>query len=182
MKTIKFDYKNEEKNIIYEEYVFNELPIIKNDDIEIIIVENLDFPIINDKENEGDKNKFIEREFNDELEGEYDEDGFFTTPNGSFWDPDGVYFNKEGYDKHGGYYDDNDEYVPGKDWDEEYNCYKDEIHYYDDDYYIYDFTYYDINDYEEDDYAFNNFDMDSIIDEEQFIKIPSNKNNYPKSL
>ena len=34
--------------------------------------------------------------------------------------------------------------------------------------------------YEEDNYGFFNFDMDSILDEEQFIKIPSNKNNYPK--
>ena len=56
---------------------------------------------------------FVEREWNDFTEGEYDDNGFFVTPNGSFWDPDGVYFNKEGYDKHGGYYDDNNEYVPG---------------------------------------------------------------------
>ena len=156
MKTIKFYYKKEEKNIIYEEYVFNELPIIKNDDIEVII---------DIKEN---KKYFIEREFHDDLEGEYDDEDFFNTPNGSFWDPDGVYFNREGYDKHGGYYDDNGEYVPGKDWDEEYNCYKDEI-----------------NDYEEeeedekDDYGFKDADLDLILDEEKFIEIPSNiSKNY----
>ena len=40
--------------------------------------------------------KFVEREFSDNIEGEYDDEGFFNTPNGSFWDPDGVYFNKEG--------------------------------------------------------------------------------------
>ena len=76
-----------------------------------------------DKENKEGKKTFVERIFHDDLEGEYDDEGFFTTPNGSFWDPDGVYFNREGYDKHGGYYDDNDEYVPGKGWDEENNCY-----------------------------------------------------------
>ena len=46
---------------------------------------------------DNDKNSkvFIERELNDEVVGEYDEEGFFNTPNGSFWDPDGVYFNRE---------------------------------------------------------------------------------------
>ena len=44
---------------------------------------------------------FVEREFTEFIEGEYDEQGFFVTPNGSFWDPDGVYFNREGFDKHG---------------------------------------------------------------------------------
>ena len=69
---------------------------------------------------------FIEKIFNDEIEGEYDEEGFFVTPDGSFWDPDGVYFNNEGYDKYGGYYE-NGEYIPGKGWDEENYCYKDEL-------------------------------------------------------
>ena len=82
------------------------------------------------QENEikNEKKTFVERIFHDDLEGEYDDEGFFNTPNGSFWDPDGVYFNREGYDKHGGYYDDNNEYVPGNGWDEENNCYKDELH------------------------------------------------------
>ena len=39
---------------------------------------------------------FIEREWNECIEGEYDEDGFFITPNGSFWDHDDVYFNRQG--------------------------------------------------------------------------------------
>ena len=73
-----------------------------------------------------EKKIFIEKIFNDDIEGEYDEEGFFITPNGSFWDPDGVYFNEEGYDKHGGYYE-KGEYIPGKGWDEDNNCYKDEL-------------------------------------------------------
>ena len=85
-------------------------------------------PIIIDN-NSQNKIKFIKRELIDPLEGEYDDEGFFTTPNGSFWDPDGVYFNREGYDMHGGYYDDNDEYVPGIGWIEENLCYKDELNY-----------------------------------------------------
>ena len=73
-----------------------------------------------------EKSNFIEREWNQEIEGKLDEDGFFITPNGSFWDPDYVYFNREGFDKHGGYYDKNGEYIPGKGWDEENNCYESE--------------------------------------------------------
>ena len=69
---------------------------------------------------------FVEREWNEGIKGEYDEDGFFITPNGSFWDPDYVYFNREGYDKHGGRYNDNGEYIPGKGWDNENNCYESE--------------------------------------------------------
>ena len=72
------------------------------------------------------KKDFVEREWNEEIKGEYDDDGFFITPNGSFWDPDEVYFNREGFDKHGGYYDDNGEYIPGKGWDDENNCYESE--------------------------------------------------------
>ena len=51
-----------------------------------------------DKKN---KKPFVERILDDYVEGEYDDEGFFNTPNGSFWDPDGVYFNREGFDKHG---------------------------------------------------------------------------------
>ena len=107
---------------------------------------------------------FIEKIFNDEIEGEYDEEGFFITPDGSFWDPDGVYFNREGYDKHGGYYDDNDEYVPGKGWDEENNCYKDELN--DEDEILSD-------DEQEDDQndGFEQIDINKIQDEERLIKI-----------
>ena len=115
-------------------------------------------------ENNNKKTKvFVERELNDEVVGEYDEDGFFNTPNGSFWDPDGVYFNKEGYDKHGGYYDDQtQEYVPGKGWDEANNCYKDEIN---DDYY--DEFGSDHDDLEDD--GFGDIDLDKIQDEEKLL-------------
>ena len=115
-------------------------------------------------ENNKKKTKvFVERELNDEVEGEYDEDGFFNTPNGSFWDPDGVYFNREGFDKHGGYYDEEtQEYIPGKGWDEVNNCYKDE---YNDDY---DDEYGSDHDYMEDD-GFGDIDLDKIQDEEKLL-------------
>ena len=106
---------------------------------------------------------FVERILDDYVVGEYDDQGFFNTPNGSFWDPDGVYFNREGYDKHGGYYDDNQEYVPGEGWDEDNNCYKDEYH--DDDYYD---EYGSDHDYLEDD-GFDDIDMDNIQDEEKLL-------------
>ena len=110
------------------------------------------------------KKVFVERELNDEVEGEYDQEGFFNTPNGSFWDPDGVYFNREGYDKHGGYYDEvTQEYVPGKGWDEINNCYKDE---YNDDY---DDEYGSDHDDLEDD-GYGDIDLDNIQDEEKLIK------------
>ena len=107
------------------------------------------------------KGAFVERIFNDNIEGEYDDEGFFTTPNGSFWDPDGVYFNREGYDKRGGYYDDNEEYCPGKGWVEEKNCYEDEIP----DEYASD------HDLEEEkiELIFRDIDKDKILDEENLI-------------
>ena len=108
---------------------------------------------------------FIEKEWTEYTEGEYDENGFFVTPNGSFWDPDGVYFNREGYDKHGGYYDDNNEYVPGEGWDEANNCYFDEANDYDDD----DYEYGSDHDDEEDD-GFGDIDINNIEDEELLIK------------
>ena len=104
---------------------------------------------------------FIEKILNDEIEGEYDEEGFFVTPDGSFWDPDGVYFNNEGYDKYGGYYE-NGEYIPGKGWDEENNCYKDEL----EDEFASD---HDPN--EEEDDGFGEVDMEKIQDEEKLIKV-----------
>ena len=116
------------------------------------------------KEVKKGKKTFVERIFHDDIEGEYDDEGFFTTTNGSFWDPDGVYFNREGYDKHGGYYDDNDEYIPGKGWDEENNCYKDELN--DEDEILSD-------DEQEDDQndGFEQVDINKIQDEERLIKI-----------
>ena len=109
------------------------------------------------------QNIFIERVFNDDTEGEYDEEGFFITPNGSFWDPDGIYFNNEGYDKHGGFYE-NGIYIPGKGWDEENNCYKDELN--DEDEFLSD----DDQNEEEDD-GFEQIDINKIQDEEKLIKI-----------
>ena len=106
---------------------------------------------------------FIEKLFNDDIEGEYDEEGFFITPNGSFWDPDGVYFNEEGYDKHGGYYE-KGEYIPGKGWDEDNNCYKDELN--DEDEILSD----DEQENEEND-GFEQIDINKINDEEKLIKI-----------
>ena len=58
-----------------------------------------------------------------ETEGKFDDDGFFTTPNGSFWDMDGEYFNRYGYDIHGGKYIDKLDYIPGPTWVEELGCY-----------------------------------------------------------
>lgn len=73
-----------------------------------------------------EKKTFIEREWKEDIEGKYDEDGFFITPNGSFWDADYVYFNRQGFDRHGGSYNDNGDYVPGKGWDDNMNCYESE--------------------------------------------------------
>ena len=176
MKNYKFYYKKEEKNIVYEEYLFNEFPIFKIDEFNNIIDLNLNSPIKEDKKIYYDDEDFLnnyddyddndehipkaglERILNDHTEGEYDDEGFFITPNGSFWDPDGVYFNKEGYDKHGGYYDDNDEYIPGKDWNEKYACYEDEIIYGDYNEYASDIDY----DKEENEDGFMNINIDSI--------------------
>lgn len=58
--------------------------------------------------------------------GEYDNYGFYFTPDGSFWDPDGIYFNQEGLDCHGGYYSESLEYCPGPGWIDELMCYEDE--------------------------------------------------------
>ena len=97
--------------------------------------------------------KFIERVLTDDIDGEYDNDGFFVTPNGSYWDPDGVYFNREGFDRHGGYYEDNGEYIPGKGWDNINNCYYDEH----DDFY---------EDEDEDDGYYAHMNDDDDLDEE----------------
>ena len=97
--------------------------------------------------------KFIEREWNEDIKGELDEEGFFTTPNGSFWDPDYVYFNREGYDKHGGYYDDDLNYIPGEGWDEVNKCYFDEDY---------------ENDYDEFYDKKDNKDYDDIIDQYEY--------------
>jgi hypothetical protein len=69
---------------------------------------------------------FLNRSFEEVIGGEYDEEGFYITPNGSFWDPDGVYFNKEGFDCHKGFYNNDKEYIPGPGWIEDLLCYEDE--------------------------------------------------------
>lgn len=79
-----------------------------------------------ESEKKTEKKPFVEREWTEDTEGKYDEDGFFVTPNGSFWDQDYVYFNREGFDRHGGRYDENGEYVPGEGWDDNLNCYESE--------------------------------------------------------
>ena len=58
-----------------------------------------------------------------ETEGNFDDDGFFRTPNGSFWDMDGEYFNHFGFDIHGGKYIDKLDYIPGPTWIEDLGCY-----------------------------------------------------------
>ena len=58
-----------------------------------------------------------------ETKGNFDDDGFFRTPNGSFWDMDGEYFNHFGFDIHGGKYIDKLDYIPGPTWIEELGCY-----------------------------------------------------------
>ena len=70
------------------------------------------------------KNKRIKTE---DIKGTLDEDGFFTTPNGSFWDCDGEYFNRFGFDIHGGSYVNKLDYIPGPDWLDEYGCYPEDI-------------------------------------------------------
>lgn len=74
-----------------------------------------------------------EREFEEVEGGEYLDNGYYVTPNGSFWDADGVYFNRQGYDKHDGYYDTEYEYHPGPGWIPHLLCYEDELSNKDDD-------------------------------------------------
>ena len=77
----------------------------------------------NDNKELKDKIPKERRKRTKETEGKFDDDGFFTTPNGSFWDMDGEYFNRYGYDIHGGKYIDKLDYIPGPTWIEELGCY-----------------------------------------------------------
>ena len=64
MKTINFYYKEELNNIVYEEYVFNSLYTLQNNEnIEYIEYNDIDFNI------NSDENIFIERKLNDYTEG-----------------------------------------------------------------------------------------------------------------
>ena len=93
-----------------------------------------------------------------ETEGKFDDDGFFTTPNGSFWDMDGEYFNRYGYDIHGGKYIDKLDYIPGPTWIEELGCYPE-----DKDKYLKE------EDLNEDDEDMKDIDMDNIEVDEDLI-------------
>ena len=93
-----------------------------------------------------------------ETEGKFDDDGFFTTPNGSFWDMDGEYFNRYGYDIHGGKYIDKLDYIPGPTWIEELGCYPE-----DKDKYLKE------EDLNEDDEDMKDIDMDNIEGDEALI-------------
>ena len=93
-----------------------------------------------------------------ETEGKFDDDGFFTTPNGSFWDMDGEYFNRYGYDIHGGKYIDKLDYIPGPTWIEELGCYPE-----DKDKYLKE------EDLNEDDEDMKDIDMDNIEGDENLI-------------
>ena len=127
-------------------------------------------------------NKFVEREWNEGIEGKLDEYGFFYTPDGSFWDPDYVYFNKEGFDKHGGYYDKDREYIPGKGWDEINMCYYDD----DDEDEFYDnhkegqkqSEHYEDFEYEKDDALLEGESLDFANDPDiETIQVPLDKKN-----
>lgn len=74
-----------------------------------------------------EKEYFVERDFEEVEDGNYNEDGFYVTPDGSFWDPEGDYFNKYGYDKYGGTYDQYKVYIPGDGWLEEFQCYQEDL-------------------------------------------------------
>ena len=101
-----------------------------------------------------------------ETKGEFDEDGFFTTPNGSFWDMDGEYFNHFGYDIHGGKYIDKLDYIPGPTWIEELGCYPEDKDKYQKE---------DLNDIDMDDC--NDFEKDEDLNKEMKNLDIKNDNN-----
>ena len=102
----------------------------------------------------------------EETKGEFDEDGFFTTPNGSFWDMDGEYFNHFGYDIHGGKYIDKLDYIPGPTWIEELGCYPEDKDKYQKE---------DLNDIDMDDC--NDFEKDEDLNKEMENLDIKNDNN-----
>ena len=73
------------------------------------------------------KDIFIDRSFHEVDGGDYDNNGFYITPEGSFWDLEGNYFNKYGYDRNGGEYNGLGIYLPGEGWNEEFECYEEDI-------------------------------------------------------
>ena len=112
----------------------------------------------NDAKESKDKIPKERRKRTKETEGKFDDDGFFTTPNGSFWDMDGEYFNRYGYDIHGGKYIDKLDYIPGPTWIEELGCYPE-----DKDKYLKE------EDLNEDDEDMKDIDMDNIEGDEDLI-------------
>ena len=46
-----------------------------------------------------------------QLDGKYDDDGFYLLAEGGYYDPCRIYFDKDGYDHDGGHYDDQGVYV-----------------------------------------------------------------------
>ena len=104
----------------------------------------------------------------EETKGEFDEDGFFITPNGSFWDMDGEYFNHFGYDIRGGKYIDKLDYIPGPTWIEELGCYPE-----DKDKYLKE----DLNDIDIDMEDCNDFEKDEDLNKEMENLDIKNDNN-----
>ena len=76
-----------------------------------------------------DEKPFCERLRKEIEEGQIDDRGFYTTPNGSFWDDDHTYFNHLGFDIHGGFYDKYGVYYPGPNYDEKTGLYIDQQEY-----------------------------------------------------
>jgi len=74
-----------------------------------------------------DKNYFFNRSFHGSEDGNYNEEGFFYTPEGSFWDDEKEYFNRFGFDKYGGKYNTEGIYIPGEGWDEDLQCYQEDV-------------------------------------------------------
>ncbi len=74
-----------------------------------------------------DKNFFVDRSFHEVDDGNYDEEGFYHTPEGSFWNDEQDYFNRYGYDKYGGKYNLEGLYIPGEGWDSDLQCYKEDL-------------------------------------------------------
>ena len=54
---------------------------------------------------------FLELEEIMNLDGDFDDEGFYQLKEGGFYDNQGYYFDKDGYDAEGGYYDNSGFYV-----------------------------------------------------------------------
>ena len=130
----------------------------------------------NDAKESKDKIPKERRKRTKETEGKFDDDGFFTTPNGSFWDMDGEYFNRYGYDIHGGKYIDKLDYIPGPTWIEELGCYPEDKDKYLKDEDLNDDMDMDMEQFEGDGDLINDMNMLNIKDDTK----EENKNNNKK--